>query len=510
MLRTPRSVSVVALALFAFGVYACTLPDEETSQSADKVETTPVARRASASVLEHHGNATRDGYFTNTGLTAAAVGSLHRDTAFNGSVIGKIYAQPLYVEQGPGNREAFIVATEENHLVALDSTGLPIWDKSFGPPATSNLPCGNIRPLGITGTPVIDEVSRTVYFDSMTTPDGNRTFQHKIYAVSLDDGSVKPGWPVDFASVTGGSAAHHNQRGALGLVNGVLYVPYGGHFGDCDPYKGTVVAVPVNDPAGASSWSVAGKEGGIWAHGGLASDGSNIYAATGNTTGASGWAGGEAIIRLRTNAVFSNQPVDYFAPSNWKQLDNGDVDLGGANPVLVDMPGAPVEHLVLAFGKDATLYVTNRDNLRGIGGELSKTKVANNAILGAPAAYKTAQGTYVALRGRGVGCPAGTGTGNLTVAKILPENPPRAVVAWCGNDGNMGSPMVTTTDGQKAIVWDASSKLFGYDGDTGEKVFAGGAASDALDQPMHYFNTPIPAKGRIAVATPGKLVVFKP
>jgi hypothetical protein len=461
-------------------------------------------------VLEHHGNPTRDGLYTDAAFTAAGVGTLHRDTTFNGNVTGKVYAQPLYVEQGPGGREAFIVATEENHISVLDSAGAPIWDKTYGAPATSNLPCGNIRPLGVTGTPVVDLASRTIYFDTMTTPDNNQTFQHKIYAVSLDDGSTKAGWPVDFANVTHLDAAHHNQRGALGLVNGVLYVPYGGHFGDCDPYKGTVLAIPVNDPSRATSWSVAGKEGGIWAAGGVASDGTSIYAATGNTDGASGWAGGEAIIRLRSNAIFSNQPVDYFAPSNWQQLDNGDVDLGGANPVLVDMPGAPVPHLVLAFGKDGNLYLTDRDNLHGIGGELSHLKVSNNAILAASAAYKTSQGTYVALRGRGVGCPAGTGQGNLTVAKILPENPPRAQVVWCSSEGNLGSPMVTTVDGDKAIVWDAAQKLYGYDGDTGQKVFAGGGAADAFEQPMHYFNTPIVAKGRIAIATPGKLLVFKP
>jgi hypothetical protein len=518
MLRSRRFPSLIAIALVTAGVYACSLAEDDAppanAEKAEANENAAVggplpARAAAASVLEHHGNASRDGVFSDPVFTAAAMSTLHRDAAFNGSVTGKVYAQPLYVEQGPGGQEAFIVATEENHLVALNAAGAPIWDKSFGPPASANLPCGNIKPLGITGTPIIDGSSRTIYFDAMTTPDGNNSFQHKIYAVSLDDGTTKPGWPVDFADVTNASAAHHNQRGALALVNGVLYVPYGGHYGDCDPYKGTVIAVPVGDPAHATFWSVAGKEGGIWAHGGLASDGSAIYAATGNTDGASGWAGGEAIVRLKAQATFSNQPVDYFAPTNWKQLDNGDVDLGGSNPVLVDMPGAPVPHLVLAFGKDATLYVANRDNLRGVGGELSSTKVAKNGILGAPAAYTTSQGTYIALRGRGNGCPAGTGIGNLTVAKILPENPPRAVVAWCANESNLGSPMVTSTNG-KSIVWNANNKLLGYDGDTGAVVYAGGTDADTMSQPMHYFNTPIAAKGRIAVATPGKLVIFKP
>jgi hypothetical protein len=512
-----RVSSVVALGASILGIYACTLQKvDDQATASDKLAVSednelPIgARAASASVLEHHGNPSRDGLYVDPAFSDAALATMHRDTTFAGTVVGAVYAQPLYVEHGPNGREAFIVATEENHLTALDGSGAQIWDRSFGSPASANLPCGNIRPLGITGTPAIDLVSRTIYFDAMTTPDHNTTFKHQIFAVSLDDGSTKPGWPLDFASVVrGSSAAHHNQRGALGIVNGVLYVPYGGHFGDCDPYKGTVVGVPVENPSQARSWSVAGQEGGIWSTGGLASDGTSIFAATGNTSGASGWAGGEAIIRLRTGPTFSNQPVDYFAPSNWKQLDNGDVDLGGANPVVIDMPGAPVPRLVLAFGKDATLYLANRDNLGGIGGQLSSLKVTSGAILGASASYKTSQGTYVAFRGRGLNCPAGTGNGNITVAKILPENPPRAVIAWCTNERNLGSPIATSTDG-KAILWDANDHLFGYDGDTGAKVFAGGGATDVMTRPMQYFNTPIAAKGRIVVATPSQLVVFKP
>ena len=373
---------------------------------------------------------------------------------------------------------------------ALNSAGTPVWDKQFGAPATDNLPCGNISPLGITGTPVIDPDNRIIYFDGMTTADNNQTFKHLIHAISLDDGTEKSGWPVDFTNIVVGSdAAHHNQRGALDLVNGVLYIPYGGHYGDCDPYHGTVIGVPVATPGQAKFWQTPAQQGGIWSTGGTASDGTSIFAATGNTENASSWAGGEALLRLRLARCFSSQPVDFMAPTDWQSLDDGDEDLGGANPVLVDMPGAPNPHLIIGFGKDANLYVANRDTMGGVGGALTVTKVASGAILGAGAAYKTSQGTYVALRaayGHGNGCPAGQGTGNIAVVKITADNPPQAKVAWC-TDEKLGAPIVTSVDGNsKAILWDAADKLYGYDGDTGAKIFSGGAATDALGGTMQY------------------------
>jgi hypothetical protein len=348
----------------------------------------------------------------------------------------------------------------------------------------------------------------------MTTPDNNATLKHMIYAVSLDDGTTKQGWPVDVkAAISIFDNAHQNQRGALQLVGGILYVPYGGHDGDCDPYFGWVVGVNAADPTMVKSWHTQASRGGIWASGSLPTDGTAIFAVTGNTEGTNTWGGGEAVIRLTAGPVFSGNTADYYAPTNWKNLDNADLDLGGANDFLVDMPGAPKPHLVVAPGKDGNVYLIDRDNLGGIGAELSKTHVANNEMNAAGAAYTTAMGTYVALRvangGSGIGCPAGGG-GNLVVAKISVANPPVATVVWCSAEAGLGSPMVTTTDatGANAIVWDANGKLWAYDGDTGAKIFDG--SMTALPKAMHIFNTPIAAKGRIVVPADGKIYVFTP
>ena len=94
------------------------------------------------------------------------------------------------------------------------------------------MPCGNIDPYGITGTPVIDFASRTIFLDAMTTPDAGTTKKHLIFALSIDTGAIKSGWPVNVGAVAkSGTTTFNNppqgQRGALAIVNGTLYVPYG-------------------------------------------------------------------------------------------------------------------------------------------------------------------------------------------------------------------------------------------------------------------------------------------
>jgi hypothetical protein len=490
------------------------------SSGADASGSSGGGTTSQASVLQHHKSAARDGVYVDAAFTAAAMATMHRDTTFSASVTGSVYAQPLYVENGPGGQEAFIVATEANHVAAIGGTGTSLWDNPFGTPVSVGLPCGNITPLGITGTPVIDGASRTIYFDAMTQGP-----KHLIHAVSLDGGSEKSGWPVDVsASISGFDSSVQNQRGALLLLNGTLYVPYGGHWGDCGNYHGWVVGVPLGSPGSPVAWHTDQSDGGIWAPGGLSSDGTSIFLATGNTTQPGlpftppqSWSGGDAVIRMPPSLSFSLQSppaTDYFVPSNWQSLDGQDLDLGGTNPVLFDEGG---QHLIAILGKDGNLYLLNRDSLGGISSAASATLVSNGNLIGAPAAYTTSQGTYVAFRayqGTSLICPNGKGNGNLGVAKITGTNPPAATVVWCSTQPtDLGSPMITTTDGtSNVVVWDANNLLYGYDGDTGQLVYDGSkVAADAMTAAMQPFNTPLAAKGRVVIADQaGNLHLFKP
>src|SRR4029434_5610383 len=161
--------------------------------------------------------------------------------------------------------------------------------------------------------------------------------------LNVDTGATNPGWPVDLNTTVSYQGIPftsnvENERGALALVNSRVYVPFSGHLGDCGTYHGWVVGIAINNPSDVMAWATTAIGGGIWGHSGVASDGTNMFVITGNTFNAATWMGGEAIIRLQAGPVFSGQPTDYWAPTNWQQLDGGDTDLGGCSAILIDVP----------------------------------------------------------------------------------------------------------------------------------------------------------------------------
>src|SRR5439155_26988627 len=121
----------------------------------------------------------------------------------------------------------------------------------------------------------------------------------------------------------------------------------------------------------------------------------------------------QAIVRLPPSLAFSQQPVDFFAPTTWYPLDRGYIDLGGSGPLLIAVPGATPSQLIVALGKDGNAYLVDRTNLGGIRAAAAQKQVASSLIINAAAGYRTAKGSYVVFRRAGVGCPAGQ-SGNLT------------------------------------------------------------------------------------------------
>ena len=477
---------------------------------------------AQVNVTQFHNHESRDGLYIDSAFTQSTAVNLTRDLNFDGTIAGNVYAQPLYIEGGPGGKAMVIAMTESNNVYALDAVdGSIIWQLNVGPPVSAeDLICTKLDPIGITGTPVVDLVSRALFFNAMITPDGGETKKHLLFSLNVDTGDVNPGWPIDVeatASYNGVDfiAEIQQQRPALAIVGNILYVGYGS-MSDCSLFHGWLVGVPIDNSASVTAWAAATDThgGAIWGVGGIASDGKNPFVTTGNTFSPPNWQGGEAVIRFQPGPIFSGLPTDYWVPEDWLTLDSLDFDLGSSGPLLVDVPDATPSHLVVALSKDLKMYLLNRDNLGGISAPIAESVVASSTIIQAAVTYRTEQSTYVALRANNDGNTV------LSALRITATNPPTIASGWDVNraTGGCGSPFVTSTDGtNNMIVWVVGTedhltagdqRLHGYDGDTGAIIFDGGGPNELMAGTHYYSTTGIVARGHIYVAADNKVYAF--
>jgi len=477
-----------------------------------------------ASVLERNGGPTRESHWVQPTLTKTAAAKMTLEADFNATFQGNMYASPLYVENGPGGKGAFIAVSADNVVTALDeATGATLWTKTLGSsPGVKGQACGvGMDPVGILGTPVIDEKSGTIYVAAAIGTDAVE--RHEVHALAIADGASRTGWPVNVSAMKAGSLSFNtkfqNQRSALSLVKGIVYVAYGGFSGDCDDYHGWIIAIDADDPSHVGAWATAGQGEAIWASGGFASDGTSIFPVTGNGKASSRDAtNSESILRISGLAQFQKSNQNEFYPSVWKSMDSADIDLGSSNSLLVRIPGTSMpDRVLIAIGKDGKIYLVNPSNLGGSDGQLAALQVSNPplpAALGvktSPTAYTTANGTYVAFTVESApDCPNNvTGRAVMSV-KITGGSPPTANVAWCAPGPNPPSaPISTTTDGKgDPIVWYMNNgQLQGVDGDSGQSVFAGGSGTCS---DVQRWTSPIAVKGRIVVGANGKLCAWKP
>jgi len=476
------------------------------------------------SVTQFHNHESRDGLYIDSAFTQGAATNLTRDLNFDGTIVGNVYAQPLYIEGRPNGKAMIIVATESNNVYALDAgNGTVIWQRNVGEPVSADdLICTKLDPVGITGTPIIDLGSRALFLDAMITPDGGMTKKHLILSLNVDTGDINPGWPVDVEATATYNGINFDpsiqqQRPALGIVGSILYVGYGSMM-DCSPFHGWLVGIPIDNPASVTAWAAAATGdnhgGAIWGIGGIASDGKNPFVTTGNTFSPPSWEGGEAVIRFQPGPIFSGSPADYWVPEDWLTLDALDFDLGSSGPLLVDVPGATPSHLVVALSKDLHMYLLDRDNLGGISAPIDVSVVASATIIQAAVSYRTKQSTYVALRANNDGNTV------LSALRITATDPPTIASGWdvTRGAGGCGSPFATSTDGTgNMIVWvvgtedhqtGGDQRLHGYDGDTGTVVYDGGGPNELMAGTHFYSTTGIVARGRIYVAGDNKVYAF--
>src|SRR5216684_3710424 len=269
---------------------------------------------------------------------------------------GAVYGEPLVI----GGR--VLVATEGDSLYSLDAqTGHILWRTNIGSPVPlQDLPCGNIDPLGITGTPVYDPATGLVFAVAEVSGPA-----HILVGVDVTNGQVKVRRVAD---TDGMDPRAHQQRGALTLANGMVYIPYGGLDGDCSDYIGRVVASRTDGQGALLVYRVpTPHEGGIWAPPGASVDAEgNLYVAVGNGAITSGqWDHSDSILKLSPTLKL----LDAFAPTSWASENAGDVDLGSQGAVL--LPG----NFVFAAGKSGKGYVLLANALGGIGGQVDAQDV---------------------------------------------------------------------------------------------------------------------------------------
>jgi outer membrane protein assembly factor BamB len=382
--------------------------------------------------------------------------------AWSGSVDGDVYAEPLVA----GGR--VVAATENNSLYAFSAgSGRRLWRTHLGSPvAGSSLPCGNIDPSGITSTPAIDTKHGIVYAVAFIAPA-----RHELAAIDLSTGRVRWRRAIDPPA----DPKVHQQRGALALSGGRVYVPYGGLFGDCGNYHGWVVSASSSGPGGGqTNFQVpTHREGAIWAPSGASVDGrGRLFVSTGNGDSASSFDFGNAVIRLSP----SLQRQSYFAPANFAELNSTDTDLASVGPLL--LPGGRV----FAIGKEGVAYLLDANNLGGIGHPLASRHLCDAAYGGV--AYASGK-VYVPC------------TNGLYAVRVGARS---LSVAWRGPSFRAGPPIVAG-----GLVWTIDldgGQLEGLSAGSGRVAFRAG-----IDSPPQ-FSTPSESGGRLFVSGGRTVLAF--
>ena len=447
---------VLALAALLLGAAGCggSKSASTPTGTASKGSTAPAP---SAAWITYHRNLARTGLDS----TSPPLGQVGQ--TWTRQLDGQVYAEPL-VASG-----RVLAATEGDSLYALDAgTGRVRWRARLGTPVDgATLPCGNINPSGITGTPAIDAGNRTVYAVGFLQPA-----HHVLFAVDLATGRVRWRRAID---PPGADPKVHQQRAALAVSGGRVYVAYGGLFGDCGDYHGWVVSVPAGSPSGAlQAFQVpTQREGAIWAPSGPAVDArGNLFVATGNGSSTNSFDFGNSVIRLSP----SLQRTAFWAPRNAATLNANDTDLGSTGPLL--LPGGNV----FIIGKEGVGYLLEAGRLGGIGGQRASRGVCSAAFGGS--AYAAGL-VYVPC------------TDGLAAVRVTERT---LASAWRGPGFRAGPPIVAG-----GAVWTVDldgGVLYALDARTGRVRFRG-----SIDHPAQ-FTTPTAADGWIYVGGGNRVLAF--
>lgn len=437
-----------------------------------------------AAVLTQHNDNNRSGEnLEETSLTTSNVNTNQFGLLISRPVDDQVYAQPLVMTNvsiaGLGVHNLLIVATINDTIYAYDADDVtriaPYWTNSFINPPNIVAPnnadesaigaCGGSYQdfsgkFGIVGTPVIDPATGTLYVVVRTKEFGTN-FVQRLHALDVSTGLDRSNSPVVIAATFPGTGdgssggivpfdpLRNNQRPALTLVNGVVYISWSSHC-DNGPYHGWVIGYNTGTMQQAAVFndSPNGSEAGIWmsGQGPCADPSGNIYLTTGNgTVDATDY--GEGFLKLApTNSGTMMNVASFFIPTNWSSLNGGDVDLGSAGLLLI-----PGTSLAISGGKQSILYLVNRDGMGGIASGIQQLSLNAGQIHGGPAWWAGASGSFLYV------WP--DGGGRLSQYQFnggLFNTSPSAQSATTGGSGSPGGILSISANGTNSgsgIVW---------------------------------------------------------
>jgi hypothetical protein len=488
--RLARAIAIAVLVSAAVFVPSVQAASTATHSAAPK-SATPIVTNGAWTVYHRD-----DGHTGNDNTLPAATGA---STGWVSTALDEsVYAEPL-VYQG-----VVYVATLNNTVYALNqSDGSVVWSDHIRAPATGGWTCGNFSSQGIVGTPVIDATSGRIYVVTFASDD-----LYRVEGLNLVTGVVELSTVVTTNALTGFDWMIQQQRGALALHNGTVYIPFGGRAGDCGAYRGWLFSLNIATAAMGGPYITPGQGAGFWTAGGVVVDDSTgkVFETSGNGTS------GGCNANLDGTPVYENDAVvrlsaalaheDAFIPQDWRNSwCTNDEDLGSASMVLI----SPT--LAFQSGKWGTGFLVNPQALGGMDGQLYPTPK--------PATYSEVDVCFGSHHDANFGSYAYAAPyvyvscehnsrdnirGGLVALQVDPVahtfsscDATCAAPSWHTADITFGPPIVAG-----AAVWavdTGGSGLYGFNAATGAQIYHSAGFG------VTHFTTPSEAGGQIFVGS---------
>jgi hypothetical protein len=525
-----------------FRVVVSNLAGSATSNTAT-LTVNPGTSNSSVDVVTYHYDNARSGQNLNeTTLTLANVNSTQFGKKGEFTVDGRVDAQPLYLSQvsvGGQMKNVLYVVTEHGSVYAFDAdsingtTSTFLWKTSTlgsGETSSDNRGCGQVSPeIGITATPVIDRARNAIYVVAMSK-NASGTYFHRLHALNLSTGAELFGGPQNITATYPGTGANssggnvvfdpkqYKERPGLLQISGTIYTTWSSHC-DISPYTAWVMAFSADTLAQTSVLNLVpnGNEGGIWMAGAApAADSSgNIYFIVGNgdfdtTLNASNFPVnancGNCFVKLSSGQLTL---LDYFTPLNTVSESNADTDFGSGGPLLlpdfVDANGQ-TRHLGVGAGKDANIYVVDRDNM----GKFSSSRDNNYQVISGQIGGVWSKPSY--FNGTVYYGAVSDALKAFPIASAkLAGTPSSQSTHQFGYPGT--TPSISANGTTNGIVWaieNSGAILFAYDASnlTKELYDSNQAANNRDHFSGNKFITPMVVNGRVYVGTPTSVAVF--